>query len=254
MKVDIHSHLLFDLDDGAATPYDTITLAKKAVELGITHVIATPHHKNGMYSNPPDTIRKRVFEVNKLLQNMNIPLKVFPGMEIKLYGDLVTDLEKENELLTLNNTKKYVLIELPQSHIPHYTEEIFFHLQLKGYIPILSHVERNKVFQKDPERLYNLVQKGALTQVTAGSIIGTFGYKVQKFTLALVRHQLVHFIASDAHNENRSFQLPLAYQFIETNFSSKLSNYFIKNSIHVLYGVEFPILDASKVERKKKWF
>jgi len=255
MLVDIHNHILFGLDDGAQTSQDSIQMAKQAAENGITHIIATPHHKNGKYNNPSSTVQSRVEEVNQLLNINNIPLTVVPGMEISLYADLINDIKsKTNDLLTLNRTGKYVLIELPDLYIPANTEMFFYELQIAGLVPIIAHAERNAEFYKDPNRLYTFIQKGALAQITAGSLIGTFGKKLETFSAKLLKYHLAHFIASDAHNVNRrGSNIQAAYTYLEKQFSASFADYFRDNAIKILKGEDFTVIQPKKFV-KKRWF
>lgn len=255
MLVDIHNHILFGLDDGAQNIDETARMARQAVKNGITHIIATPHHKNGKYDNPATVILSRVNEVNNLLQTLEIPLTVLPGMEIHLHGDIVKGLKQSpTDLLTLNQTNKYILIELPYSHIPHFTEEIFYELQLLGYVPVIAHAERNREFQKHPNQLYNLIQKGALAQITAASVTGVFGRELQKFSRRLFKHSLVHFIATDAHNtDRRGFELKSAYEYINLHFSEKHVRYLQENAIKLVNDLDFSVWQPSKFEKRTKF-
>lgn len=243
MMADIHNHILFGIDDGAKTPDDSIQIASQAVWNGITHIIATPHYKRGSFYNPSGKILKRVAEVNQLLSMQSIPLTVLPGMEITFYKDLANDLRNVNsDLLTLNNTKKYILIELPKAYIPPETEMVFYEMQLSGVVPIIAHPERNEVFREQPNKLYSFIQKGSLAQITAGSLNGLFGKEIQKFSLKLLKHYLVHFVASDAHGVNRrAANLPAAYKYIKRRFSASYTAYLQENAVKVIKGEDFTV-------------
>lgn len=137
MIVDIHSHILYGLDDGPKNIEETILLAKQAVSTGINHVIATPHHKHQhnqqFYENDYRKILKMVDHVNKLLRAEDIPLNVYPGIEFHLHENIHDDIENNIEhFLTLNNTGKYLLMELPCSYYPSQTEEVLYELQKKA--------------------------------------------------------------------------------------------------------------------------
>ncbi|MDT4049749.1 CpsB/CapC family capsule biosynthesis tyrosine phosphatase, partial [Staphylococcus arlettae] len=86
------------------------------------------------------------------------------------------------------------------NEIPHYSQQLFFELQLQQFIPIIAHPERNNVFLKQSDTLYYLIKNGALSQLTIASVLGKLGKKIQKFALQLIDHNLTHFIASDAHH------------------------------------------------------
>ncbi len=252
MIVDIHNHILPKMDDGARDFGDTLLMARQAIENGITHIIATPHHRNGVYLNESEAIIQKVEEINRFLHRRDLSLEIIPGMEVHLYGELASDLKKIRQEVLPLNCRKYVLVELPYTHIPHYTSAIFYEMQLLDYIPIIAHPERNAEIKKHPNLLHNLIQKGALSQVTAGSIAGLFGKKSQSFSLKLLKHNLAHFVASDAHNTvSRSFQLLSAYNTIDRELSLSYKEYLIENATHVLTGTEFPPYLPIRFQRRK---
>jgi protein-tyrosine phosphatase len=248
--IDIHSHILPGVDDGAHTVEDSINMARLAVEEGITKIIATPHHQNGKYINRKQDILKRVSELNRLLQNENIPLEVLPGQETRIYGELLEGLEK-GDILPLNQSN-YLFIELPSGHVPRYTEKLLFDVQLKGLTPVIVHPERNSEIIENPDKLLNLVKKGSLTQVTAGSITGHFGKKIQKFSFQLIESNLTHFVSSDAHNiTTRSFRMRDSINEIEKEFGSQAVYYFKENAEYLLQGQALYKQEPNSIKRKK---
>jgi protein-tyrosine phosphatase len=248
--IDIHSHILPGVDDGAQTVDDAINMAKLAVEEGITKIIATPHHQNGKYSNKKQDILKGVMELNRLLQIENIPLEVLPGQETRIYGELLEDLEK-GEILPLNQMS-YLFIELPSGHVPRYTEKLLFDAQMKGLTPIIVHPERNSEVIENPDILLNLVKKGSLTQVTAGSITGHFGKKIQKFSMQLIEANLTHFISSDAHNTStRSFCIVESFSKIDKEFGRQAVYYFQENAELLTQGQVVYKQEPSKIKQKR---
>lgn len=233
--IDIHCHILPGIDDGAASFTDSIAMANAAVEQGIDTIIATPHHRNGKYNNVKSDILAYTEELNTMLQRENIPLTILPGQETRLNGDMLTDLEQD-ELLTLNHTR-YLFVEFPFDHMPRYAKRMLFDLQVAGYTPVIVHPERNRDILEHPSILYDLVHKGALTQVTAGSLTGEFGKKIQKYTNQLIEANLAHFIASDAHNTTtRGFRLQQAYAAVEAQYGQTKLNYFRENSELIING------------------
>lgn len=256
MIVDIHNHILPGLDDGPQNWGEMILLAEQAVENGITNVIATPHHKHKhreyFYENVPSDIFPLIHKANEILSEEKIPLTIHPGVEFHIHDEIYHDLQEKSEtFLTLNDTKKFMLMEPPCSYYPDYTEDIFFHLQKKGFIPILAHPERNRVLRSNPEKIYRLVQSGVLIQITAASLMGT-GKRLRNFSLHLLDHDLVHLIASDAHHhKRRKFELMDAYYYIERNYSNEYRSYLEKNAISVLKGEAFKV--KKPIEINKKW-
>ena len=260
MIVDIHNHILYGLDDGPKNKEETILLAKQAVESGINHVIATPHHKHlhkdHFYENDPSTILTMVEKVNEILKDNEIPLTIYPGIEFHLHENIRNDIENNlDHFLTLNNTGRYLLIELPSSYYPTHTEEVLYELQKKDFIPILVHPERNRVLRKNPLKIFNMVQRGILIQLTAGSITGVHGRRLKNFSLHLLDHNLVHFVASDAHHYiRRKFELINSYECIEKRYSKNYRKYLEKNAIHALEGTDFKIIEPKLIGKRRQYF
>ncbi|MBS3902005.1 MAG: hypothetical protein KGZ54_08320 [Dethiobacter sp.] len=195
--IDLHAHILPGVDDGPATWAAAIELCRQLVSQGVTGVVATPHFHPGGY---PDTghVLELAAELSDKLRSAGLPLTVYPGAEAYLVPEL-PQLVAAQAVLTLNNAGRYLLVELPLEEIPSCTENVIFSLMLDGITPILAHPERNARLRDKPEILITLVERGALVQVNAGSLVGEFGTRVQKFATDLVRQGMAHFLGSDAH-------------------------------------------------------
>ncbi|MEI4829857.1 CpsB/CapC family capsule biosynthesis tyrosine phosphatase [Bacillus sp. FJAT-53711] len=249
--IDLHCHILPGVDDGAKTAADSVEMAKAAVAEGIHTIVATPHHQNGKYVNERMHILHQVKQLNGLLQEKDINLTVLPGQEVRLYGEMLKDYEN-NKIVTLNETNKYILIEFPSNHVPRYAEQMLYELRVKGIIPIIVHPERNAELIEHPDKLYNLVSKGVLTQVTAGSLLGNFGKKIKKFSLQLIEHNLTHMIASDAHNTTtRGFHLQAGYDVIKKEFGTNTLMHFKENPYLFISGKSIYKEDPEQIRRKK---
>ncbi|MCZ0873515.1 tyrosine-protein phosphatase [Peribacillus sp. AS_2] len=232
--IDIHCHILPGVDDGAADMKESFNMARKAVEAGITHIFATPHHLNEKYVNVKSDIIDRVVRLNESFQLEKIPLTIHLGQEVRIHRDIFTSLEKE-EILTLDDNGTYMLLELPSGRVPSYTQEVIYELLLKGITPIIVHPERNKELIENHKLLFELVQEGALTQITSGSIIGDFGKNIQSFSKKIIQHNLAHFIATDAHNiGSRGFTLQQAYETITKAYGIQRTFYFKENTEQLL--------------------
>ncbi|NYV64892.1 tyrosine protein phosphatase [Bacillus sp. Gen3] len=228
--IDIHCHILPNMDDGPDYENEFMKMVTFAVNTGITHLFATPHHMNGKYLNPKHKILDRITIMNEKLQLTNTPIIILPGQELRIHRGLLTK-SSFNEILTLGNNGKYLLLELPSFEVPIYTWEILYELSLQDIIPIIVHPERNVEIINQPNLLYRIVQEGGLIQLTSGSIIGHFGNKIKSFTEKIIEHDLAHFIASDAHNLNtRSFSLHQAYDKITKLYGMNKTFYFKENA------------------------
>lgn len=249
--IDLHCHILYGVDDGPKTIEESIELAKAAIDQGIHTIVATPHHQNGKYNNEKQDIIQKVNELNTILKEQDISITILPGQEIRLYGEFLQDYES-GTILTKNETGKYILLEFPSNHVPRYAESLLYDIQLKGLIPIIAHPERNTEIIERPTLLYNLVNKGALSQVTAASLTGGFGKKIKKFSMQLIEHNLTHMIASDAHNTiSRSFKLREAYDVLEKEFGTDVHYLFQETVYSIISGQSIYKLDPERVHRKK---
>ncbi|RWZ59088.1 tyrosine protein phosphatase [Halobacillus fulvus] len=246
--IDIHSHILPGVDDGAQSIDDSIEMARAAVQEGIHAIVATPHHMNGSYINTKREILQRVDQLNNELQNRDIGLEVLPGQETRINGDMLEAI-KMDDVLTINDTS-YVFVELPFESIPRYTSQLLFDLQVAGYRPIIVHPERNQPIMDNPDLLYPFIKQGSYAQVTAASVAGKFGKKSEKVAHQLIEANLVHLIASDAHNvTSRKFHMSQAYQTISKKYGRSMSFFFKENAE---YLVEDQVLAAEPPEHVKK--
>ncbi|MFD1607128.1 tyrosine-protein phosphatase [Oceanobacillus luteolus] len=248
--IDIHSHILPGVDDGAQTEEDSLKMARVAVKNGITAIVATPHHKNGVFENDRESILRWVETLNELLVQNDIPLTVLPGQETRINGDMLDEL-REGIVLPINNSK-YVFVEFPSAHVPRYASQMLYDIQLSGYIPVIVHPERNQELMEKPSKLYDFIKRGSLSQVTAGSLVGKFGKDIQKFSRQIINANLTHFIASDAHNtKSRGFHLTEAYRFVEREFGTDYLYMFQQNSHLLVDDQSVHRLEPMQVKRKK---
>lgn len=248
--IDIHSHILPGVDDGAKTFEESLSMGKRAVEEGITTIVATPHHQNGVYTNEGEMIQEVVEELQSYFDEAGVPLTVLSGQEPRIHGDIIENLD-DGSVLKVNGSD-YVLIELPHDSVPEYTGRLLYEMQLAGYKPIVVHPERNTRIQEEPDILYEFVRKGAYSQLTAASVTGKFGKKVEKLSESLVKANLVHFIASDAHNtHSRGFCIKEAYQVIQEKYGQDWVSYFDRNAKAVVANEVIMAEIPEKVGRKK---
>jgi protein-tyrosine phosphatase len=197
--IDIHTHILPQLDDGSPDIETSLEMARQASQQGVTTLIATPHYWPGVYQPRWGEVLEKTSQLNNELANQGINVKVLPGMEVRLDMDLPKWLE-QGTIGTLNNTGKHLLVELPHQSLPSYTEMVLCKLLAKGITPILAHPERNQAVIADPNQLYDMLEKGVLVQITAASLIGAFGRRAQHTAKLMLEHGWVHFIASDCHD------------------------------------------------------
>ncbi len=197
--IDIHSHILPGLDDGAPDLQESLEMARIAVNDGIHTIIATPHTLNGIYLNSRSQVLARTGELRAAFAKDQIKLKLFPGSEVHLNLGMAEKLFS-GETVALNDNQRYLLLEFPFHSIPPGAKQEIFQLQLKGITPILAHAERNYGFQQHFEQLYEFVGMGCLVQITAMSITGDLGRETRLCAQKMLECRLAHIIASDAHS------------------------------------------------------
>ena len=200
--IDLHCHILPGIDDGPELLNESIEMCRIAANDGISKVACVPHHVVGKYNNNREKIIKCVEKLQASIDSENIPLTLYPGCEIRLDLNLVEKI-KAGELLTMNDSGRYITLELPNEALPKNIEEIISSLIFAGIIPIVAHPERNHAIQNDPEILYQLVQLGALAQLTASSLTGRVGSRIEKFSTLLLEHKLAHMLVTDAHSSKQ---------------------------------------------------
>lgn len=212
--IDLHSHVLPGVDDGAQNLEESLAMVRKAISQGITHLMCTPHHNNGKYNNPADEIIQHVESLQQEIDRRGLNLTLLEGQEVRLTEYLLMEIERGELLFTdLGNT--YLLVELPTHEIPLYTTEVFYSLLKQGHVPVIVHPERNWIFRNDPNQLLPFLEMGVLTQLTAPSIVGVFGDEIQWTARRMLEHQMLFMVASDAHGlRQRNFYMKEAYKEI----------------------------------------
>lgn len=198
---DIHSHIIYGIDDGAPDLETSKDLLQMAAATGTTDIVATPHVIEAFKHPSWELIQTKVAELRTICQENNLKLNIFPGAEVMLSLDILKVYEEAPHAFCINNTR-YTLIELPMFEVPQYTEDCLFKLQLLGLTPVLAHPERYaQLFeiQGNLDRLLEWCHKGVLLQINGGSLLGKFGRHAQHNAELLLHNKLVGFIGSDAH-------------------------------------------------------
>lgn len=196
--IDLHTHILPGLDDGASDVAEALAMAAQALEDGIEAVVATPHWYPGLYDNGRERVLAALQRFQQSLSHAGIPLGVYAGAEWHLDPSLPEAI-RQGKVLTLNDGNRYALIELPATFIPPHAEDLLFRIRSEGVRPILAHPERCAPVARKLEILRHWVHSGVLVQITAASLSGRFGRELRRLCERLVREGLVHLIASDSH-------------------------------------------------------
>lgn len=196
--LDIHTHILPGIDDGAASMDEALAMARMAVADGTTAMIATPHTCDGVYDTTKSDVLEGCRKLNFHIRRENIPLVIFPGQEVRLTPELLENINGK-KVLTLNFSK-YILVELSMNVIPNFLPDLISSICARALIPVIAHPERNPVLMADMDLVKNLHYQGAVFQLTAGSFTGMFGRGIKKSAKRLTHMGMVHFMGSDTHS------------------------------------------------------
>jgi protein-tyrosine phosphatase len=194
--IDLHTHLLPGVDDGARDMDVSLAMARLAQADGIGHIVVTPHVP--FCGLDVSALAKRLEALRGFLAQNQVELQLSLGTEVSLEPDMIQWLA-EGMACPLGATR-YVLAELPFFGYPPYVEDVIFQLQVKGYTPILAHPERNAELAATPARLGALVERGVLTQITTTSLLGGFGAATRNAAVEFLQRGWAHVLASDAHS------------------------------------------------------
>ncbi len=250
--VDIHSHVLHALDDGAPSFPESLAIAQLALRSGTSDLVATPH-SNIVYPYQPQLVAQRIAALQ---------LAIGPGLRIHQGCDFHLSLQNIQTALqhprrfTINGLS-YLLVEFPDVSMIEGAARIFLELQAAGMIPIVTHPERNPYLASDLPRLARWVEQGAYIQITAQSLLGApFGPSIARWCVRAIEMGLVHFVASDAHDTlHRPPRLDLAAQFLTTEFGPRFAELVLESNPRAViegHRLDTGLLPHPRLSRK--WY
>ena len=197
--IDMHSHILPNIDDGAKSIEETFQLIKEAKKVGFNEIISTSHYMEGYYETDNAEREVWVNAIYEKLQEQNIGVKLYLGNEI-YFSENIMNLLKEGKASTIDETN-YVLFEMPLNAEPLNLYDVIYEMLQYEIIPILAHPERYSFVQREPELVYDLIQKGVYMQANYASIIGLYGKKAQFIVKKFLENNMIHFLGSDVHRK-----------------------------------------------------
>lgn len=198
--IDIHSHILPNIDDGSRSIEETFNLIKEAKSVGFDAIVSTSHYMEGYYETNVPEREVWIKAIKENLETKNIDISLFIGNEIYMSENIIKLLE-DRKASTINDTS-YVLFELPLNAEPLNLYDTIYEMQQYKLVPILAHPERYSFVQREPELVYDLVEKGVLMQANYGSIIGQYGKKAQMIVRKFFEGNMIHLLGSDVHRQN----------------------------------------------------
>jgi len=225
--IDIHSHVLYGVDDGSPSRETSVEMLKAAAKNGVESIILTPH----FFSDTAGKINERLEALRPEAAKLDIEL--FSGCEYDF-----SHLNANKKFITLGERSDFILVDFCLPYIMPISRNILFEQQARGYQIVLAHPER--LFSKDNlSMLKELADTGIYFQLNAGSFRGDYGRSARKTARELVKHGLCHCIASDAHSvKNYKGQIPYCRKYIAKNFGSEAENvFFKKNPERILAGI-----------------
>ena len=248
---DIHCHLLHGIDDGAKTLEVSLAMLEAAAASGTTDIVATPH-ADTHHGFQPELIGERIAELKAASAS---EIRIHNGCDFHLTFDNVADAIANPAKYTINH-KRYLLVELSDLVIFKSTEPDFRRLQNAGMLLVITHPERNPLLRQRLETIRHWVSLGCYMQVTGQSLFGRFGTKAKKFSETLLQEGLVHFIASDGHdNKHRPPTMDEAFRSVSKRFGEERATaLFSTNPMAVLNGELIPLQPNAERVPRRKWF
>jgi protein-tyrosine phosphatase len=254
--IDTHCHLLPDIDDGPSTEAETYEMCRLARQDGIGIIVATPHSFDGQHLTKPDKVRTLTRKLTLDLKSTGTHMEIMPGMEVRVSAELLEHLDRD-EILPLNDGT-YILVEFHNSDLPLGCEHFFQKLLKSGYKAVIAHPEKNLAIQSSPEFVYKLLgifePWEILIQLTADSLTGAAGSHSQKCAEILLKHNLVHLIASDAHSVAERFpSLSKAVERAAHIVGEEKATKMVQDiPLAVLSGADFPA--PWSPDNPRKWW
>lgn len=219
--IDIHNHILHEIDDGSRSLEESIEILKEFSLIGYKEIILTPHYIFGTKYNKNNIEKQKLLEKLQIkITEEKIPIQVYLGNEVYIDWNLITLLEK-NEIEPLNHSR-YLLLEFPMNTYYNGMLDVIFKLQQNGFIPILAHPERYQIFKDNPKLATYILDSGVLFQGNLGSIIGLYGKDSQKLLSLFLKHKMIHFLASDVHRKGS--KLICNFNFIKKKIFKMLTD------------------------------
>lgn len=197
-KIDIHSHILPGIDDGAETMEESLQMLACAAQDGISEMIMTPHFHYRRGHAAPQKVQRVLKELQDAAENKNIKIRLYTGNELYYTHELL-EIVKAGEALTMAGTE-YVLLEFSTETEKRRIQNAVYEFLSEGYLPIIAHIERYQAFTGNREFAEELSKMGAYYQVNADSLSGKFGWKMKHFARHMVQSGFVQFVATDAHD------------------------------------------------------
>ena len=248
--IDIHAHILPGVDDGPPDLDTSLAMLRLAARTGTTDIVATPH-ASLQFPYEPKSISARLAELRDAAGDW---IRIHAGCDLQLHYENIQKVLAHPETYSING-RGYLLVELSELIIPRNLHEIFAQMRAAGLSPILTHPERNPLLEHRLEELEAWVEQGLALQITAQSLFGRFGRSARTQARKLLERNLVHFIASDAHDpEDRTPRLDEAWRWVEQNFGDAHARILLEENPRAILHGEAIKRPPSPARRPRFWW
>jgi protein-tyrosine phosphatase len=247
--IDIHTHVLHGLDDGARTVEESVAMLELAAADGTTDLVATPH-ANSRFPFRPDLVAERIAALEG-----RSPVRLHRGCDFRLQSDTIEDALRSPAKYAING-RTYLLVEFPDLSLFPNTDLVLAPLLDAGLVPIVTHPERHRDLQSRPDDLARWIGMGCAVQITAGSLTGAFGERPRAAAELFVARGLAHVVASDAHDiGRRPPRLSVAHALVADRWGEEAAQaLFVDHPRAALTGEAFDTTAQPRAPRKRRWF
>ncbi|NQV30573.1 MAG: hypothetical protein HQ508_06775 [Candidatus Marinimicrobia bacterium] len=255
MLIDIHNHMLPAVDDGAKNAAMALSMLQEAVQQGVGHLVLTPHLYEADIIKGTGDWKSKIEEGKRTILALqaehNLPIKITVAAEVR-YQDMLPIILEELEVLIGG---KYLLLEFAFHSVPNNLERIIYEITRNGVVPIIAHPERIKPWQREPQRLEELINMGCPTQVDIGSFLGTLGSNTEKLANFLFDRDAVHLVGSDSHNlESRAVYAKPGYDWLIDRYGDEYADLMLKiNPEKILNGESVEVYPVDLSPPKSSW-
>lgn len=247
--IDVHAHILPNIDDGSGSIDETFKMIGEACDAGFSDIITTSHYIEETYNVNRLQRKQLISAINAKLKEKNVNINIHNGAEIYASQNMADEIY-DGTIPTLANSR-YVLFEIPMNSKILYLDRIIENLIGRLYVPIIAHPERYAIVQDNPNIVLNWINKGVLLQCNYGSLVGGYGNRAKKTIIKLLNANAVHFLGTDCHNQNSIYTAmdeikEAYYKIIGKEEFEKLST---KNPACILNNVKIEIDEPKKIKR-----